>query len=130
MTLELSRIAAQVAGMVARLKAGSEQRQQHLQQALTTLSDEATSLERLKRKIASSKTSWLVAEPVDGLNQRHQAPPPPAEFTVIAADGSQIDVDRHRAARCYLINIGSVVLNYGTSPGATLDSFPPLSPAA
>jgi hypothetical protein len=112
--------------MVARLKAGSEQRQQRLQQALATLSDEATSLERLKRRIASSKTSWLVAEPVDGLNQRYQAPPPPAEFTVIAADGSQIDVDRHRAARCYLINIGSVVLDYGSSPGATLDSFPRL----
>ncbi len=126
MTLELSRIAAQVVGMVARLKAGSAQRQRHLQQALSTISDEAISLERLKRRIASSKTSWLVAEPVDGLNQRYQAPPPAAEFTVIAADGSQIDVDRHRAARCYLINIGSVVLDYGTSPGATLDSFPRL----
>ncbi|MFC2022376.1 DNA double-strand break repair nuclease NurA, partial [Chloroflexota bacterium] len=38
--------------------------------------------------------------------------------------GSHIDVDRHRSTRCYLINIGSVVLHYGADPSAVLDSFP------
>jgi len=112
--------------MVARLKAGSEERREHLQNALSVLCGRDTDLENLKRKIAASKTTWLVAGLVDGLNQHYEAPPPPSEFTVIATDGSNIDVDRHRSTRCYLINIGSVSLHYGASPSAVLDSLPHL----
>ena len=128
MSLDLTKIASQLEGMAAQLKAGSEERRQHLIKAVAIISDPAVDLERLKRKIIASKgkTTWLVAELVDGLGNRHPAPPIPTEFSVIATDGSQIDVDRHRSARCYLINIGSVVLNYGSNPGASLDSSPRL----
>jgi hypothetical protein len=44
----------------------------------------------------------------------------------LATDGSHIDVDRHKSTRCYLINIGAVILGYGTRPDARLDSFPQL----
>jgi GNAT superfamily N-acetyltransferase len=44
----------------------------------------------------------------------------------VATDGSNIDVDRHKSTRCYLINIGSVVLGYGAQPGARLESSPTL----
>ncbi len=121
-SLNLARVAAQVGNMVARLKAGQEERQKHLQQALDIF--QASDFDDLKRKIASSRTTWLVAGLVDGLDSHYQPPPTPAEFTVLATDGSHIDVDRHRSTRCYLINIGSVVLHYGASPGATLDSSP------
>jgi len=50
----------------------------------------------------------------------------PNEFTVIATDGSHIDVDRHKSTRCYLINIGNAILNYGAHPSAVLDSYPSL----
>ena len=126
MSLDLTKLASQIGGMVARLKAGSEQRQEHLKCALDVLCNKAIDLDSLKRKIASSKTTWLVADLVDGLDQHYKAPPIPAEFTVVATDGSHIDVDRHRSTRCYLINIGVAILNYGTSPGAILDSFPRL----
>jgi len=125
-SLDLTKIASQVEGMATRLKASSQQRQQHRQQALNVLSDETIDLDHLKRKIVASKTSWLVADPVEGLDRHYKAPPTPTEFTVIAADGSHIDVDRHRSTRCYLINIGSVILDYGSSPGAALDSHPQL----
>jgi hypothetical protein len=124
--LDLNRIASQVEAMAARLRAGSQERRQHLLKAIATIGDPDSDLERLRRKISASKTSWLVAGLVDGLASRHPAPPPPAEFSVIASDGSQIDVDRHHSARCFLINIGSVILNYGSSPSATLDSHPRL----
>jgi len=124
--LDLNKIASQVEGMVARLRAGSEERQEHLQHALSVLCSQDTDIEHLKRKIASSKTTWLVAGLVDGLNQHYAAPHLPPEFTVMATDGSNIDVDRHRSTRCFLINIGSVSLHYGTSPNATLDSLPHL----
>ena len=125
MSLDLIKVVAQVGGMVARLKAGGEDRQRRLQCALDTLS-KTTDLDYLKNKIASSKTTWLVASLVDGLDQRYKPPPLPTEFTVIATDGSHIDVDRHKSTRCYLINIGAAVLRYGASPDAILDSFPQL----
>ncbi len=126
MSLDLTKVVGQVGAMVAKLKAGIEERREHLDNALDSLHGQAGSLERLVRKIEASRTTWLVAGVVDGPDRRYQPLPLPTEFTVIASDGSHIDVDRHRAARCFLINIGSVVLNYGGSPGAVLDSVPRL----
>ena len=37
-----------------------------------------------------------------------------ASHTVMAVDGSQIDIDTHEIVLCYVINIGRVVLHYGT----------------
>ena len=124
MSLDLTKVASQVGGMVSRLKAGGAERQKRLNYALDVLSDKSIDLDYLKRKIVSSKTTWLVAGLVDGLGQHYKASPLPTEFTVIATDGSHIDVDRHRSTRCYLLNIGSVILHYGASPSAVLDSFP------
>jgi hypothetical protein len=112
--------------MVANLKASRQERQEHLHNALSVFNECSSELEKLKRKIAASKTTWLVAGLVDGINRCYEAPPLPPEFTVIATDGSQIDVDRHQSTKCYLINLGSVILNYGNNPGATLDSRPHL----
>ena len=114
--------------MVARLKAGGEEKRKRLDYALDVLHNEAADLDYLKKKIAASKgkTTWLVAGLVDGLDLCYKASPLPSEFTVIATDGSHIDVDRHRSTRCYLINIGSVTLHYGDNPGAVLDSSPHL----
>ena len=126
MSLDLTKVVVQVGGMVARLKAGGEERQKRLNYALEVLGDKSADIDSLKKKIVSSKTTWLVAGLVEGLDEHYQPLPLPTEFTVIATDGSHIDVDRHRSARCYLINIGSVVLHYGDRPSATLDSFPSL----
>jgi len=125
-SLDLVKLASQATTMVARLKEGRAERQQRLHYARQIFGDEAVDLEKLKRKIAASRTTWLVAELVDGLSTRCPAPPTPAEFSVLATDGSHIDVDRHRSTRCYLINIGSVALRYGHEPDAVLDSVPHL----
>ena len=126
MSLDLTKVVSQVGGMVARLKAGVEERQKCLQHALAVLRNQSSNLDYLARKIASSQTTWLVAGLADGLDQHYKAPPLPTEFSIIATDGSHIDVDRHRSTRCYLINIGTVILHYGASPNATLNSFPHL----
>jgi len=114
--------------MVARLKADGDERRERLQNALDVLQGKSLDLERLGKKIEASKgkTTWLVAGLVDGLSPHYQAPPLPPEFSIIATDGSNIDVDRHKSTRCYLINIGSVTLHYGNKPEALLDSSPVL----
>ena len=126
MSLDLTRVAAQVIGMITGLKDGREERRKRLDFALETLGNPAIDLEKLKQKIKASRTSWLVAELVEGLENRYQVPLIPTDFTVIASDGSHIDVDRHRPNRCYLINIGTVVLTYGSKPDAILTSTPQL----
>jgi hypothetical protein len=126
LSLDLTKIAAQVIAMISRLKDDREERQKRLQFALSTLSSQAINLDDLKRKIAASKTTWLVADLVEGLDQRYQAPATPTDFTVMGSDGSHIDVDRHRSTRCYLINIGSAVIKYGSAPDASLASSPRL----
>jgi len=126
LSLDLTKVAAQVSGMISRLKDARQERQQHLQFALDTLRNQTTDLDDLKQKIAASRTTWLVADLVEGLDRRYQTPPTPTEFTAMATDGSHIDVDRHRSTRCYLINIGSAVISYGSKPDAALTSSPRL----
>jgi GNAT superfamily N-acetyltransferase len=126
MSLDLTKVAAQVGSMVARLKAGGEDRQKRLRNALNVLNDKSLDLDKLGKKIEASQTTWLVAGLVDGLSPRYKPPPLPPDFSVVATDGSNIDVDRHKSTRCYLINIGSVVLRYGAKPEARLESSPAL----
>ncbi len=124
MSLDLTKVVGQVGQMVARLKAAGNERGNSLPQALDVLHRQSGELEQLKAKIAASKTSWLVAGLVDRPDRHYKPLPLPEEFTVIATDGSQIEVDRNQSARCYLINIGSITLRYGSTPDAILDSTP------
>lgn len=126
MSLDLTRVASQVGGLLARLKESLTERNEHLRTALETARLQSGNLDVLKKKLKTSRTTWLVADIFEGLDLHFPAPPLPADFTVIATDGSHIDVDRHRAARCFLINIGSVILKYGAEPDAFLESLPKL----
>jgi hypothetical protein len=130
LSLDLNRVAGQVGEMIARLRASVRDRDERLRFALETLHSQSGSLPALAEKIAAARTTWLVAGLVDGLDACILPPPLPADFTVLAADGSHIEVDRHRAARCYLLNTGRVTLRYGGAPGAALESVPQLYAAA
>jgi hypothetical protein len=70
--------------------------------------------------------NWLLARPVEPFATRRDCPSAPADYAVIACDGSQIDLDRHGRIDYALINIGRVFLQYGTTPLARLDSRPQL----
>ena len=124
MPLDLAQVVSQIKGLAARLKAGERERGERLEGALTLLS--TTDIEPLISKTAASKTTWLVAGLIDGLDLHHEVPPSPSEFTVLATDGSHIDVDRHSSVPCCLINIGGVILHYGKNPDASLSGQPAL----
>ena len=126
MSLDLTRVASQIISMIAGLRDSHAERRQRLEYAVDTLSDKSIDLEKLDKKIAASRTTWLVAELVEGLDKRYPTPPVPADFTVIGSDGSHIDVDRHHSTRCFLINLGSAVITYGSQPDAQLTSSPQL----
>ncbi|HEV2601320.1 MAG TPA: DNA double-strand break repair nuclease NurA [Candidatus Babeliales bacterium] len=48
----------------------------------------------------------------------------PMPYQGISVDGSQIYPDRHQGTNCFLINIGSVILQYGMASGSYFDSVP------
>jgi hypothetical protein len=127
-SLDLTNVAAQVIAMISGLKNRRAEHDDHLRFALKTIASPPIDLDALKKKIKAGggKTTWLVAGIENSLNERHALPPAPPDFTIIASDGSHIDVDRHHSTRCFLINIGSVALTYGTRPDAQLSSTPRL----
>ena len=73
-----------------------------------------------------SKTSWLVAAIHEPLNRTYGLPPRPETVTVVAADGSQIMPSHHEVVPAFLLNIATVVLNYGNGGGAAFTSTPSL----
>jgi hypothetical protein len=71
-----------------------------------------------------SKVTFLVGEPMEPLDKVYPIAPVSGEHTVIATDGSQITPSHHEIAYCFLINVGKVVLHYGTGQRPILDSQP------
>lgn len=124
MSLDLHKIAGQIAGMAAGLGERRAERASHLALALNTLSTAQSDVIEGKRTL--SRTTFLVAGLRGSLAGRHPSPALPPAYAALAVDGSHIDVDRHLAARCYLINLGSVHIRYGEQPRAELGSEPRL----
>ncbi|MFA5628719.1 MAG: DNA double-strand break repair nuclease NurA [Dehalococcoidales bacterium] len=126
MSLDLNKIASQVEKMTEYIDTGAAERQKRLAKAMSVLCDSSLNINDLKNKIEAGKISWMPAEPVETLYNKYTAQNPPQNFGVIAADGSQIDIDRHYSARYFLINIGSIILKYGENADADLESNPRL----
>ncbi len=69
----------------------------------------------LQRKIDKAGDSWFGAIPTqEPLHTSHPPLPLPTTMNVLGADGSQIHPDRHTATMYYLINIGGILIRYGS----------------
>ena len=79
--------------------------------------------ERLRHPARSIRAAIPTGEPFD---TPHPLPTIPERFTVIAADGSQIQPDRHGAALYHLINVGSLVYRHGSGQAPEPRSEPAL----
>lgn len=122
MTLDL-------AGIVGRLEAMVEEHKRRntgdrfaaLESAYANLRDDD-----LRLRLQTAKTSWLLAR-TDG-DYRATFPPVAidGDFAIVASDGSFILPDRHSPVRFFLINIGKVILRYGSEPTAELSAEPTL----
>ncbi len=143
MALDLRKTAPQVRGMSLDLQGAHEARLARLDRASEVLGQP---LERphgplaedvLRRRVEAAgpprpRVSFLVAglpatQPLaDGLARSFPPPPAPVEYVALATDGSQIAVDRHGPAHCFLINTGGALIRYGPQPDADLFSEPHL----
>lgn len=58
------------------------------------------------------------------INARHAIKQADFSYTILGVDGSQIYPDRHQGMSCFLINIGSVLVSYGSGSRVQFDSVP------
>lgn len=122
--LELSQIVPEISAMGAEARRRGDRVAKQLQTALrqARLGDEAWA-EAMARS-QGKKPSWTLArcgEQAPGT----VCPLPydsPDTYTALATDGSQIPLDRHAVAPCYLLNVGEIVLHYGTGERSRLTS--------
>jgi NurA domain len=128
MALDLSALSRQVRAMSGSLatEAGDKHERQRL--ALGRYLEEPAAFADWARAADLSRetAAWLLAHPVEPLDTIRDLPTRPPDYALIATDGSQIDVERHGMAACYVINVGRVFLRYGARPAAKLSSRPAL----
>jgi hypothetical protein len=109
----------EIGATVQQRKKTLEERRTH---ARLLLNLHADNLDELRWKVESAKAADPNIRCALPLNERldFHAPPPalPLNATLIAADGSQINPDRHGAVQFGLINVGAIVLrlNSGEAP--------------
>ena len=129
MALDLYRTAAQIDAAVAGADLGAS-RERRTDAVLAALRDSDAATLNARVEAARGMLAFLPAEAVEAPGGVFDAPSTPADFSVVAADGSHIDVNRHLPLRCALINIGGCRLTYGGAPDAELFLQDPASPSA
>ncbi|MFH1570729.1 MAG: DNA double-strand break repair nuclease NurA [Gemmatimonadota bacterium] len=124
--LDFAAVKAQVDSMVADQVSRPPEVERRLGRAVAELRRWGATWAELAERARRSHTSWLLAELAGDPTARRACPPRPERLTVAATDGSQIYPDRHEVSPCYLINIGYVLLHYGTGERPLLSSQPRL----
>ena len=123
--LELGQVIGDIQkmGIEARKQGDKIAAQMRTALAQARLSPEAWAATRAQRE-SLPKPAWLAADCRDVPPSATIRLPDgtPDVYTALATDGSQIPLDRHAVAPCYLINVGQIALHYGTGERPTLAS--------
>ena len=120
MPVNFQQIQKEIREMGRQVKGMQKDLQDQRMKALKLLADNADCLDELKRRVdlaAGANPHLRCALPVDEvLTFTSPVPPLPAGLTILAADGSQINPDRHDAAEFSVINVGAICLQPGKVP--------------
>lgn len=119
MPFDFTKIVEQIDELTRDVPRGGPDEFVALREAYTTV-DVGDLVARLTDK--QTRHSFMPALPGYSFNGAYPAPTPPADFSVLATDGSFMLPDRHSPARFYLINVSRVHLHYGSAPGAELSA--------
>ncbi|MBT3363549.1 MAG: DNA double-strand break repair nuclease NurA [Chloroflexi bacterium] len=126
MSLDFGEVAAQVDGMVSRIKTGQKDREQRLRYAIKVISEVDTDPLKAKLERSAATCTWMTAKVHEEVNRDYDVPDCPDDYSALATDGSHIDADRHIPVGCGLINIGNARITYGQNTSAQLTSEPTL----
>jgi acylphosphatase len=116
----------QIYARIREIAAGAEERNRTLEEkrdlARSLLSTYASELDYLKKKVEDATaidSNIRCAVPLnEPLTATYPPPSPAADVTVLAADGSQINPDRHASIQFSIINVGIIImkLHSGQAP--------------
>jgi NurA domain-containing protein len=128
MTLDFLRLAPRIDELVSVLAKDEMNRGARLGRAVDLLG--RLGVQDIEGAVRIARNAnWLTAVP-EGLPGTHtQSPIAANDYAALATDGSSIDVSRHAAAACYVINIGHAWMDYGAAR-VDLGSAPELEFAA
>jgi len=124
-SLEHLALRQQIAAMTAEALSRAPAAADALSTALGLLRAHAADFDRLAARVVAAR--WMpfrAAIPTEPLDAHHAARAAPRDYCIVSTDGSHVEPDRHGPAVCYLLNIGSAVIRYGSRPGARLQSAP------
>ncbi len=123
--LELAQVVGDIQKMGAEARKRGDRVAASMQAALgqARMDAEAWAATRAQRE-SLPPPPWLAADCKDTAPAAiHPLPGrEPDVYTALATDGSQIPLDRHAVAPCFLLNVGEIVLHYGTGERPELTS--------
>ena len=125
MTIDYQQVIHKIREISALAKQNDDLIKTRRNQALKLLNENANQLAELQHKVEQAyehDPNLRCALPViEALNASFKLPDLPPHVTLIAADGSQINPDRHAALFFSLINVGAIVIEHGS--GKTPDTY-------
>ncbi len=114
MTLQLHKVAQAISEVGRAMADRLRERRARLPQIIDVLHAVSAQADLPQRVERARGHGWFGAAPAgEALNDIRNAPPPPADLTVVASDGSQIYPDRHALLPYYAVNIGWFVVRLG-----------------
>jgi len=125
MALDFQQVRQQVIKMGEQAPSRAEHFRALREKAEETLKENALKNQYLHDKVQTALTfnaNLRCALPKDeGLNQAFELPPLPEDINILAADGSQINPDRHASVDYCLVNVGTIQMQYGSSESPVTD---------
>ena len=122
--LDFTRIAQQVGEFTQQTSDAQNLLGTALLEAGKRMREAPTDWQQTREKIATARTSWLVARWTETPDTVYSLPTVPHLHRIVSADGSQIIPDRHDLADCYVLNVGAITLRYGSPVRPTLTTTP------
>ncbi len=128
MSLDFQEVRRQILELTEGAPAREEKKRSLLEDASRVLEEYSARLDYLQQKVqqaANLNQYFRSAVPVtEALNLSAPLPELPQEATLIAADGSQINPDRHLGTEYCLVNVGAIqmVLGQNAAPETTVQS--------
>jgi len=124
--LDLSQLREQLESVPETQADTRELRRRQVDRAKAALHAIAPTWREVRKQVQQAQPRHLVADMRAAPTERHPPPRRPDTVTVVATDGSQIFPDRHVEPTYFLLNIGCVAFQYGTTESPVLDAVPDL----
>ena len=124
--LELARILRDIDDLGRERAESLSGLQVEIEKADAVISEIGRHLPDARARIASAKTSWLVADFDEPPDRVYELPKSPPQHAVVAVDGSQIMPCKHEVTLCYLLNAAGIILYYGTDERPVAETVPKL----